>query len=72
MPFRLLTTMTKRSIFMPPEVEPEHPQTKEQSNRIAMLPVGHRLVSAVAKPVVVDSEQTWKAAKRKAFGKEVQ
>ena len=37
-----------------------------------MLPVGQRLVSAVAKPVVVDREQTWKAAKRKAFVKEVQ
>jgi hypothetical protein len=52
---------------MPPEVEPEQPQTKEQSIRIPMQPEGQRLVSAVAKPVVVDSEQTWNAAKRKAF-----
>ena len=68
-PLRLLMTMTKRSIFMPPEVEPEQPQTKEQSNKTPMQPEGQRLVSAVAKPVVVESETTWKAAKRKAFGK---
>ena len=65
--FRLLTAITKRSIFMPPEVEPEQPQTKEQSIRMPMLPVGQRLVSAVAKPVVVDREHTWNAAMRNAF-----
>ena len=37
-----------------------------------MLPVGHRLVSAVAKPVVVLSEHTWNAAKRRALGKVAQ
>ena len=67
-PRKLLMTMTKRSIFMPPEVEPEQPHTNEQSMSTPMLPEGHKLVSAVAKPVVVDSEQTWKAAIRKAFG----
>ena len=35
-----------------------------------MLPVGQRWVSVVAKPVVVESEQTWKAAMRNAFGNE--
>ena len=69
--FRLLMTMTKRSIFMPPEVEPEQPQTKEQSISMPILNVGQRLVSVVANPVVVLSEQTWKAANRKALGKEV-
>jgi hypothetical protein len=56
---------------MPPEVEPEQPQTKEQSISMPILNVGQRLVSVVANPVVVLSEQTWKAANRKALGKEV-
>jgi hypothetical protein len=57
---------------MPPDVEPEQPQTKEHSIRMPMLPVGHRLVSVVANPVVVDNEHTWNAARRKAFGKVAQ
>ena len=69
-PGMLLSAITRRSILMPPEVEPEHPQNKEQSIRIPIQPVGHRLVSSVAKPVVVESEHTWKAAKRRALGKE--
>lgn len=69
--FRLLMTMTKRSIFMPPEVEPEQPQTKEHSISMPILNVGQRLVSVVANPVVVLSKQTWKAANRNALGKEV-
>ena len=57
---------------MPPDVEPEQPHTKEQRIKMPMLPVGHRLVSAVAKPVVVLSEHTWNAAKRRALGKVAQ
>ena len=54
---------------MPPEVDPEQPHTKEQSISMLMLNCGQRLVSVVAKPVVVDNELTWKAAKRKALRK---
>jgi translation initiation factor 2 gamma subunit (eIF-2gamma) len=56
---------------MPPEVEPEQPQTKEHSISMPILNVGQRLVSVVANPVDVLSEQTWKAANRNALGKEV-
>ena len=57
---------------MPPEVEPEQPHTNDPTMRMAMLKAGHRLVSVVAKPVVVVMEHIWKAATRKASPKEVQ
>ena len=69
MPGMLLMAITKRSILMPPEVEPEQPQTIEHSIRMPMQHDGQVLVSAVAKPVVVESEQTWKAERRSAFRK---
>ena len=51
---------------MPPEVDPEQPHTHEQSHSRAMLSGGQRTVSRVAKPVVVDSDATWKEASRRA------
>ena len=53
---------SKRSIFIPPEVDPEHPHIREQIIRTTILRLGHVVVSTVAKPVVVDIETTWKAA----------
>ena len=63
--------MTALSIFIPPEVEPEHPQKNEQSMMMKMLSPGHKVVSAVANPVVELMEHTWKRAARKAFSKEL-
>ena len=58
-----------RSIFMPPEVEPEQPQKKEQQSSTTMHSGGHRVVSAVANPVVVLMDMAWKQARRRASGK---
>ena len=55
-----------RSILMPPEVDPEQPQKREQRMSVAMLSGGHRVVSCVANPVVVAMEATWKEASRSA------
>ena len=59
-----------RSILMPPDVEPEQPQMREQIMSRAMLRGGHSVVSCVAKPVVVAMEATWKAASRSASAQE--
>ena len=59
-----------RSIFMPPEVEPEQPHTMEPMMRMAMQKVGHRFVSGVANHVVVVIEHIWNEAIRKASPKE--
>ena len=56
-----------RSILMPPEVDPLQPQISEHTSRMPIDSVGHRVVSQVAKPVVVTREATWKAASRKAL-----
>ena len=54
---------------MPPEVEPEQPQKKEQQSSTTMHSGGHRVVSAVANPVVVLMDMAWKQARRRASGK---
>ena len=59
-----------RSILIPPDVEPEQPQNREQMMRIAILSGGHSVVSCVAKPVVVEMETTWKDASLSAVQKE--
>lgn len=51
---------------MPPEVDPLQPQMTEQMMRMPIDNGGHRVVSCVAKPVVVAMDATWKAASRKA------
>ena len=55
-----------RSILIPPEVEPLQPQKREQMTRIPIERVGHRVVSCVANPVVVEMDATWNAASRSA------
>ena len=60
-----------RSILIPPEVEPEQPQIREQMISTDILSGGHRVVSCVAKPVVVEIEATWKEASLKAETKDV-
>ena len=50
------------SNFIPPEVEPEQPQTVPQTISMIMLIEGQRLQSVVAKPVVVTKAMTWKTA----------
>ena len=65
-----LAARMARSILMPPEVEPEQPQMREQMMSSAMLSGGQVVVSCVANPVVVEMEATWKEASRSAVPKE--
>ena len=66
-----LVARIARSILIPPEVDPEHPQINEQTINTATLSDGHTVVSSVAKPVVVEMDTTWKEASRKADQKEL-
>ena len=49
-----------RTIFIPPDVEDEHPPLKIKANKSIVANVGQMLKSAVQYPVVVMSAATWK------------
>ena len=54
--------MMTRDTLKPPPVEPAHPPTNIRVNKIILENVDHFAKSAVAKPVVVIIEDTWKNA----------
>ena len=56
------TYMIMRETLTPPAVEPAQPPTNMSSSSTAFENIGHRLKSALAKPVVVITEAHWKAA----------
>ena len=45
---RLRMAISSLSILMPPEVDPEHPQTRESATTIQVAKGGHTAVSVVA------------------------
>ena len=57
--------MTTRATLMPPPVEPAQAPTNIKITRMARENSGQALKSAVAKPVVVMMEATWKKAYRR-------
>ena len=53
---------TRRSIFIPPAVEPAQAHTMEQNMSIIIEKAVHVLQSSVANPVVLMYDTTWNAA----------
>ena len=60
--FIILQAMRMRLIFRPPEVEPAQAQTSDPKISSTTASGVHRLVSAVAKPVVETSDTNWNEA----------
>ena len=56
----VLIKIINRDTFNPPPVLPAQAPINMRKTKVLLLVVDHRLKSAVAKPVVVIIEETWK------------